>query len=632
MTTPDPTMPTELSHALAIASADLGKPCPPIPGVNKFGELFLFTDEERDQLHAMHDLIRQYVARPDPRRPLCLAVFGPPGSGKSFAVEQILNELNLTLTTVNLTQVSDANDLGEVLARAANPAGSRSEPSGIVPTLRRLLGSNGGSSAASTGASKVPVIFFDEFDAPRDGAPYGWLAWFLAPMQDGKFLYNGDVITLRRAVYVFAGGTALTMRQFSDFGPQRDFQRAKGPDFISRLRGFLDVRGPNAEPRMLRRATLLRAELTRAIGKRAGGFSVDSELMTSLLQVGRYRHGARSISAVVELSHLENKARFAWEDLPKDHLLGLHIDRGPLDAKLIRGSIAFSGYDEKAEVKDVWCKVARALWNEGATLSYAGRWASGPRGWLMKFLEDELRMRPAEPSADPGRRGKPDPWLESFLDDIEHEHNSVDAAISPSDRDRMGVKVGFAPFLTMDERTHLDRWQCSQLEHFRRRLAVTDASVARFVVAGARSDHYGRFPGIPEEVMLTLAQGKPVYIAGAFGGTAADIGSLLGLAHPQLGEVPLSLQADPKEAEASLATIEDKLQPAPWTELPVTAAQIVPFLKAHALGGPDWPDNALTFDENRRLFVSDDPDEVTSLVLTGLLRLFAKADPVTPDL
>ena len=63
------------------------------------------------------------------------------------------------------------------------------------------------------------------------------------------------------------------------------------------------------------------------------------------------------------------------------------------------------------------------------------------------------------------------------------------------------------------------------------------------------------FPGIPEEVMLTLAQGKPVYLAGAFGGGAADVGSLLGLAHPRRGDVPLSLQAEPSEAEGQ--SLED---------------------------------------------------------------------------
>ncbi|MBP0115998.1 hypothetical protein [Bradyrhizobium vignae] len=628
MSAPIPLDDPALDQALAIVTADYNGPRPTISGVDPFGDLFPFTDAERAHLGAMRDLIEQYVARQDdPRRPLSLAVFGPPGSGKSFAVEQILNKLKLTAKpiTVNLTQASDASALSGVLAQAQAHADA------AMPAPSRWSWFKGKKSG-SFARRAVPVIFFDEFDAPRDGAPYGWLAWFLAPMQDGQFLHNGNIITLRRAVYIFAGGTAPTMRQFSEFDRLPEFQRAKGPDFISRLRGFLDLCGPNEEPRMLRRAVLFRAELSRAIGGNPGSFRPDPDLMKSLLRAGRYRHGARSIAALVDLSDTRKNRRFEWQDLPEDHLLGLHIDRGPLDAKLIGGSIAFSGYDETAEVQNMWRTVARWLWNEGATLSYAGRWASGPGGWLMKFLGEELRRRPAEPRAH--RRGKPDPWLENFLDDIKQERDSVDAEVPIADRDRLGLKVTFAPHLTDKERERAasEPWLCSALEHFRRRLAVTDASVARFVVAGARSGHKGRFPGIAEEVMLTLAQRKPIYVAGAFGGAAADVGSLLGLAHPRRGEVPLSFQAEPWEAEGSLSTIADELRPGPWTELPITAGEVAVFLKAHALGGPKWPDNALSFEENRLLFASTNSDEVAGLVRAGLLRLFAKADPATPAL
>ena len=153
--------------------------------------------------------------------------------------------------------------------------------------------------------------------------------------------------------------------------------------------------------------------------------------------------------------------------------------------------------------------------------------------------------------------------------------------------------------------------------------------VARFVVAGATTGlHRPLSWQSPEDVMLTLAQGKPVYIARAFGGAAADVGSLLGLAHPRQSEERHRLcKRKPKDVEPSVHTIAEKLRPGPWTDLPYTAEGLIPFLKAHARGVPKWPSNALTFEENRRLFASDDPDEVADLVLTGLRRLFTKADP-----
>jgi hypothetical protein len=159
----------------------------------------------------------------------------------------------------------------------------------------------------------------------------------------------------------------------------------------------------------------------------------------------------------------------------------------------------------------------------------------------------------------------------------------------------------------------LDEWLGYVLEHFRRRLAAADASVARFVIKGVTSHHKkhkGRFPAIAEEVMLTLAQNKPVYIAGAFDGAAAILGSLLGLAHPRRGDVARSLQAKPAHKEKSLQAIARELQPGPWTDLPITAEELIPFLKLYALGGSKWPNNGLTFEENRELFACRDENRI----------------------
>ena len=509
--------------------------------------------------------------------------------------------LKLPLIEVNLTQVSDSHTLAGVLASVFEEH-------------------NG-----------VPIVFFDEFDAPRQGAPYGWLSWFLAPMQDGEFVHEGRVIPAKHAVYVFAGGTAATMRQFSNYANLPAFKSAKGPDFISRLRGFLDVKGPNADHRELRRAVIFRSALASRASTNGvdSWFKPDAELLKSLLQVGRYRYGARSIQAVVELSDLsKEKRRFGWDELPDDHLLGMHIDRGPLDSESIGGAIALSSYSaglgQQRPIARCWRTVASTLWREGATLTYAGGWRSGSRGGLMRDLAQELQLRPLEPSANADRRQMPDPWLESFVDEDPNDRARaiVDECVSSETRDRCGLRVTFRAHLTDEERSRLDSWLCQVLERFRRRLASTESSVARFLVAGATAEHGGRFSGIAEEVMLTLAQDKPVYIAGGLGGAARDVGCLLGLSHPRMGRAPASLQADPRERERSLLTIEDELRPGPWADLPVTAAELASFLKAHALGSANWPDNGLTHVENHRLFVSEEPEKIARYVATGLLRRF----------
>jgi hypothetical protein len=58
--------------------------------------------------------------------------------------------------TINLTQVTNVADLSNTVAECLAIAEERHE---------------------------VPLLFFDEFDANRGSAAYGWLSWFLAPMR-----------------------------------------------------------------------------------------------------------------------------------------------------------------------------------------------------------------------------------------------------------------------------------------------------------------------------------------------------------------------------------------------------------------------------------------------------------------
>jgi len=80
------------AEALAIVDVPYGtadlKP-PVFDGWPAFGKLIPLSTTERRQLESLRDLIRRFIDRSRHVRPLCIAVFGPPGSGKSFAVKQI---------------------------------------------------------------------------------------------------------------------------------------------------------------------------------------------------------------------------------------------------------------------------------------------------------------------------------------------------------------------------------------------------------------------------------------------------------------------------------------------------------------------------------------------------------------
>lgn len=163
----------------------------------------------------------EYAAQVRPKRPLSIAVFGPPGSGKSFGITQLALSLKpgeIEPIEFNLSQLGSTSELLSAFHQVRDIA----------------LG------------GKIPLVFWDEFDGDYQGT-YGWLRYFLAPMQDGKF-QQGDVThPIGKAIFVFAGGTSESL---DHFGENLDAVRrrvAKVPDFVSRLKGYINVLGPNQQ-------------------------------------------------------------------------------------------------------------------------------------------------------------------------------------------------------------------------------------------------------------------------------------------------------------------------------------------------------------------------------------------------
>ena len=108
---------------------------------------------------------------------------------------------------------------------------------------------------------------------------------------------------------------------------------AKASDFLSRLRGHVDVLGPN--PRddrdkgyVLRRALLLRALLLARHPQlvRGGRLSIDPGVLRAFLEVPSYVHGARSLEAIIEMCSLTGRLRYERSSLPAPHQLALHVD------------------------------------------------------------------------------------------------------------------------------------------------------------------------------------------------------------------------------------------------------------------------------------------------------------------
>ena len=295
--------------------------------VGKFEDMGTFDRREIEQFNAIKGLIKEFFNDPKPQRPLCFAVFGPPGSGKSFGIKQALKSLkrkDVETLTFNISQYESYNELVADFHKIRD----------------KVL------------AGIVPVAFFDEFDSKQDNQTLGWLKYFLSPMQDGEFKEGEASHSLGKCIFVFAGGTKFSFEDFerplrgademNASSSQKEFDNfraAKGSDFISRLRGFINIMGPNPNIRngetdsayIIRRAKILRTTFeitpkTKQLINAKGELQIDQSVLRAMLNVPEYRHGNRSLTAVIDMSHLANKTQFDMSSLPTPEQLDMHVD------------------------------------------------------------------------------------------------------------------------------------------------------------------------------------------------------------------------------------------------------------------------------------------------------------------
>jgi len=299
--------------------------------VGQFHNLRTFDRYEIESFRSIKNLIREYLAAPNINRPLSIAVFGSPGSGKSFGVTEVTEAVapgKLQKLEFNLSQFNSTEELVAAFHKVRDVA----------------LG------------GKIPIVFFDEFDSEFRGI-LGWLKYFLAPMQDGQFRDGQVTHPIGRAIFVFAGGTCSTFTEFcrakrspkmrgeneeeevpnqgnQDTPAEKEFKLAKGPDFVSRLRGYVDIKGPNPVSEndrlyLIRRALFLRFLLeqnARHLVDSRKKCQIDSGVLRAMIKVPEYKHGVRSMLAIIEMSMLAGRTSFEQAALPSPEQLELHVD------------------------------------------------------------------------------------------------------------------------------------------------------------------------------------------------------------------------------------------------------------------------------------------------------------------
>ncbi len=126
-----------------------------------------------------------------------------------------------------------------------------------------------------------------------------------------------------------------------DFGADLDEaerRTAKLPDFISRLKGFLNILGPNpiegiSDPYfIIRRAIILRVLFDLNVPRifnedgPTRQLQIDQGILRALLETKRYKHGVRSMESVLTMSMLAGQSSFERSNLPPESQLNLHVD------------------------------------------------------------------------------------------------------------------------------------------------------------------------------------------------------------------------------------------------------------------------------------------------------------------
>ncbi len=615
-----------------------------------------FRKGSKDEKHCneIRQLLLDYISGTEPQ-PFSIVVFGPPGSGKSFYVRELVASLrNKNLPEGKEEKLSIATEEPKKERTIAEKLAELSEINLAQLYTPHDLSKRFNSARQQKMDTKV--FFFDEFDSSLDGVSLGWLRWFLAPMQDGKFFHDGQLEEIGKSIFIFAGGTASTLQEFQErarIDPDA-YHEKKVPDFISRLRGSIDITGINdpGDDRPVRRALILRHKLAKKFSIKQGPLPVGEEFARRLLSNAHYIHGTRSMEALVEMSSWKEGETFNPDHhLPPPYLMELHVSRGRLNG--IRVGISAGLSETYAE--EFLSKLSSMLFENGADLAYGGNLRkAGTLRAMVKAADNtpEDLLKREEKQRIRNYLGYPayqDPELKALNDEVKDQvkvfllstlskFECHDLAVPAENHN---PKKPEEDYFTARPRTERSETEYSPKRHlawslslFRMRVRMIQDLTA-LIAFGGKDDgeSWGRFSGVAEEVMLALAMGKPLYLLGNPGGATQAVGRLLGL-DETLTNPDLCLDdIGSIEHSAIYRHFKHAFALPEHPNLPRTIGELRSYLFEHGVMTSNWPWNGLQLDENRQLFHMpiNEPNwgKCANLIIRGLTRLDWKASPVS---
>ncbi|MDR1807996.1 MAG: hypothetical protein LBR33_08820 [Propionibacteriaceae bacterium] len=281
-----------------------------IRGLPQFavGDFRTADRREIEGLQALRRLFAAYVAG-SRATPLRVAVTGPRGADTTHAVAELAAAV-LPNVTVLRTGALAGVDPAAVFRRAADTA---------------LAGG-------------LPVVFW-ETGPMAAGEPEWADLRVLAAFRTGEYFDHGeDNRPLGRGVLVLAAE-----------GPLADGPGLGG--VTPYLDATLDLLGLNPGEGdahfCLRRAFALRALLERERPFAGPEAPIDDDLLRALLLVPEYKHGTRSLAALLDLSSVTGP-QWTAADLPPDGQLDLHLDAAAFRRLLLHPAVVASYTDRLA--------------------------------------------------------------------------------------------------------------------------------------------------------------------------------------------------------------------------------------------------------------------------------------------
>jgi len=291
-----------------------------------YGDLICVDRNEIESYQIIKNLIMEYMLNTNLRKPLSIAVFGPPGSGKSFGIEEVIKSIpgqKVKKLVFNLSQFTSYSDL--------------------IPTFHRIRD--------HSLKGELPLVFYDEFDSAIDKNELAWIKYFLQPMQDGCFRSDHYNHPFGKAIFVFAGGIYKKFDELNLDAQKPDKQKYKVMDFISRLRGYINIIGIDCDDQhsldqryKIRRAIILRSLIKKSaphLFDSNNRLQIDDGVLRAFIKTQHYHHGVRSLQAIVEMSMLNSQTKFEPSALPPFEQLNLHVDADEF-LSLVRRNLLFN--------------------------------------------------------------------------------------------------------------------------------------------------------------------------------------------------------------------------------------------------------------------------------------------------